>query len=271
MTRLLVVKQTPIEKEIEIRRKMNYQSGIHGQITPQAFYNSLPINNEPIQVYQERTWIPTPPGQALPSFQSISPQVRMPLQYQIPSAQGQQIQQIHPSLQRQTHPELPRMPMTRPQPPLQHFHYHYQARPQYCPPMNQGIPQVVPHRPAWQGSPALPQVPVRSMKIEDQGPPALPQVPFQPMKIEDQGPPALPQVPVQPMKIESQGPPALPQVPIQTIKIESQEDENEVIESMFNEIVNEVHRIEEEQNLPKIHFHTRPGEAYQNHENCRLM
>ena len=252
MTRLLVVKQTSIEKEIEIRRKMNYQSGIHGQITPQAFYNSLPINNEPIQVYQERTWIPTPPGQALPSFQSISPQVRMPLQYQIPSAQGQQIQQIHPSLQRQTHPELPRMPMTRPQPPLQHFP-QYQARPQYCPPMNQGIPQVVPHRPAWQGSPALPQVPVRSMKIEDQGPPALPQVP------------------VQPMKIESQGPPALPQVPIQTIKIESQEDENEIIESMFNEIVNEVHRIEEEQNLPKIHFHTRPGEAYQNHENCRLM
>ena len=109
------------------------------------------------------------------------------------------------------------------------------------------------------------------MKIEDQGPPALPQVPFQPMKIEDQGPPALPRVPVQPMKIESQGPPALPQVPIQTIKIESEEDENEIIESMFNEIVNEVHRIEEEQNLPKIHFHTRPGEAYQNHENCRLM
>ena len=193
----------------------------------QAFYNSLPINNEPIQVYQ---------GQALPSFQSISPQVRMPLQYQ--SAQVQQ--QIRPSMQYQTQQELPgmtrpqlQMPMTRP--PLQRF-TQYQ-RTQYCPSMNQdqATPQVVPHRPAWQVHPALPQVPVR------------------------------------PIQIESRSIPNLPQVHVQPIKLESQEDENEIIESMFNEIVNEVHRIEEEQNLPKIHFDIKPGEANPNEDNCRLM
>ena len=216
---------------------MNY----HGQ----AFYNSLPMNNEPIQVYQ---------GQALPSFQSISPQVRMPLQYQ--SAQVQQ--QIRPSMQYQTQHELPgmtrpqlQMPMTRS--PLQRFSQY--QRTQYCPSMNQGqaTPQVVPHRPAWQVHPALPQVPVR------------------PIEIERRDPPALPQVPVRPIQIESRSIPNLPQVPVQPIKLESQEDENEIIESMFNEIVNEVHRIEEEQNLPKIHFDIKPGEANPNEDNCRLM
>ena len=178
---------------------MNYQGALHaGQVAPQAGHW-----NQSMQTHQNLPWnsgMPTTnPGQqvTLPSFQSISPQVRMPLQYQSPPG-----------------------PFTRPQ-----------------------IQTMLPQTPLPQYS--RPQIPLQQVQ---NGSPSQPL--YRPMAQVPSGQGA-PQVPVQPVKSS-----------------ENEENENEVLEAMFNEVVEQVHQKCREQNLPYIHFH-KAGDAHQ--ENCKQM